>query len=46
MIFNCLDWEKDTATKKIHPTQKPLDLLQKIIEIFTDIDDVIIDPCA
>jgi site-specific DNA-methyltransferase (adenine-specific) len=46
MVFNCLDWEKDNTTKKIHPTQKPLPLLKKLIEIFTDEGDVVIDPCA
>jgi site-specific DNA-methyltransferase (adenine-specific) len=46
MIFNCIDWTKDTKTPKIHPTQKPIDLLKKLIEIFTDEGDVVIDPCA
>ena len=46
MIFNCMDWTKDTITPKIHPTQKPVDLLQRLIEIFTDVGDVVIDPVA
>ncbi len=47
MIFNCLDWERDDANiEKLHPTQKPLKVLKKLIEIFTDEGDVIIDPCA
>lgn len=46
MVFNCLDWEKDSDTPKIHPTQKPVKLLEKLIRIFTDEDDVVIDPCA
>lgn len=46
MIFNCIDWERDFDTPKMHPTQKPLPLLKKIIEIFTDEGDVVIDPCA
>ena len=46
MIFNCIDWEKDTDTDKIHPTQKPIKLLERLIEIFTDEGDVVIDPCA
>jgi site-specific DNA-methyltransferase (adenine-specific) len=46
MIFNCFDWEKDTQTEKIHPTQKPVKLLIQLIEIFTDPGDVVIDPCA
>ena len=50
MIFNCIDWERDDISspliRKIHPTQKPVALLEKLIEIFTDEGDVIIDPCA
>lgn len=46
MIFNCFDWEKDNITKKVHPTQKPVKLLERIIELFTDKGDVVIDPCA
>lgn len=46
MIFNCLDWEKDSETEKVHPTQKPVGLLKKLIRIFTDENDVVIDPCA
>lgn len=46
MIFNCFDYEKDTSTEKVHPTQKPVKLLKRLIEIFTDKGDVVIDPCA
>lgn len=46
MIMNCIDWERDTGSEKIHPTQKPVPLLKKLIEIFTDENDVVIDPCA
>lgn len=46
MIFNCMDWEKDSDTPKIHPTQKPVALLKKLIEILTDKGDVVIDPVA
>ena len=46
MIFNWFKWERDTQTPKIHPTQKPVQLLKKLIEIFTDEGDVVIDPCA
>lgn len=31
---------------KIHPTQKPVSLLESIIRTFTDVDDVVIDCCA
>lgn len=46
MIFNWFKWERDTTTPKIHPTQKPVQLLKQLIEIFTDEGDVVIDPCA
>lgn len=46
MIFNCFEYQKDTLTPKVHPTQKPTKLLRTLIEIFTDRGDVVIDPCA
>jgi site-specific DNA-methyltransferase (adenine-specific) len=46
MIFNCIDWVRDTETVRIHPTQKPVALLRRLIEIFTDKGDVVIDPVA
>jgi len=46
MIFNCFDWTKDIESEKIHPTQKPVELLKTLIEIFTDEGDVVIDPVA
>lgn len=48
MIFNWFEWRRDNAKiyPKIHPTQKPVSILKPLIEIFTDIGDVVIDPCA
>lgn len=46
MIFNCFDWPRDNSTPKVHPTQKPVPLLEQLIRIFTDEGDVVIDPCA
>lgn len=46
MIFNCFDWVRDNVTPKVHPTQKPVPLLSRLIEIFTDKGDVVIDPTA
>lgn len=46
MIFNCMDWPRDNESEKIHPTQKPVELLKTLISIFTDEGDVVIDPCA
>jgi len=46
MIFNCIDWVRDSDTERVHPTQKPIRLLSRLIEIFTDKGDVVIDPVA
>ncbi|WP_257398723.1 DNA-methyltransferase [Campylobacter lari] len=46
MIMNCFEWVKDKDINKIHPTQKPIKLLERLISIFTDAGDVVIDPCA
>jgi len=48
MIFNWMEWKRDNAKiyPKIHPTQKPVNLIKRLIEIFTDPYDVVIDPCA
>ena len=49
MIFNIMDWEidnKNVLYEKIHPTQKPIKLLEKLIKIFTDEGEVVIDPLA
>lgn len=46
MVFNCMDYPRDTETPKVHPTQKSVHVIKSLIEIFTDIGDVVIDPCA
>ena len=46
MIFNCMDWVRDLGMERIHETQKPIALLQRLVGLFTDPDDVVIDPCA
>ena len=47
MIFNWFEWEKDGKDiPKIHPAQKPVKILKKLIELFTDEGDVVIDPCC
>jgi site-specific DNA-methyltransferase (adenine-specific) len=46
MIFNCMDYQRDMETPKIHPTQKSIHVLKQLIEIFTDVGDVVIDPVA
>ena len=46
MIFNWFEWRRDNKKDypKIHPTQKPVSVLKRLIEIFTDEGDVVIDP--
>lgn len=46
MVYNIFDWQRDNNIKKVHPTQKPVKVLQRLIELFTDRGDVVIDPCA
>ena len=48
MVFDWFPWERDNRKEypKIHPTQKPIAVLKRLIEIFTDPGDVVIDPCA
>jgi len=46
MVFNCMDWVRDLGMERTHETQKPIPLLKRLVELFTDPDDVVIDPCA
>lgn len=47
MIFNWFTWDRDgKEIPKIHPAQKPVSVLKRLIEIFTDPGDVVIDPCC
>ena len=47
MVFNWFNWEKDGKDiPKIHPAQKPVAVLKKLIETFTDEGDIVIDPCC
>ena len=48
MIKNWFEWKKDSKkeVEKIHPTQKPVNVLKQLIEIFTDEGDIVIDPVA
>lgn len=46
MVLNWFEWDVDTTYPKLHPTQKPIPVLKKLISIFTDIGDVVIDPVA
>lgn len=46
MVFNSMPLHRDTVTPKIHPTQKSIHILKELIKLFTDENDVVIDPCA
>jgi site-specific DNA-methyltransferase (adenine-specific) len=48
MVFDWFTWKRDNQSEypKIHPNQKPVTLLKQLIRIFTDENDVVIDPCA
>ncbi len=46
MIFNSMPYVRDTTIEKIHPTQKSIQVLKHLITLFTDVGDVVIDPCA
>lgn len=46
MVFNAMEWPRDNDSEKIHPTQKPVQLLQRLIALFTDPGEVVIDPCC
>ena len=48
MVFDWFEWKRDSRKTypKIHPTQKPVSVLKRLIEIFTDEGDVVIDPVA
>lgn len=45
MVFNSFVVERDREPK-IHPTQKSVTLLQRLISLFTDPGEVVIDPVA
>lgn len=47
MVFDWFEWQRDgKEVPKIHPTQKPISVLKKLMQVFTDEGDVVIDPCA
>jgi site-specific DNA-methyltransferase (adenine-specific) len=48
MVFDWFEWKRDNKNEypKIHPTQKPVNVIKRLIEIFTDEGDVVIDPVA
>lgn len=46
MVLDWFHYERDgKEIPKIHPAQKPVNLLKRLIEVCTDPEDVVIDPC-
>lgn len=46
MVMTCQPWARDANTPKVHPTQKPVPLMERLVELYTNPGDVVIDPCA
>ena len=46
MVMNCMEFPRELGMPRTHPTQKPIPLLKRLIGLFTDPDDVVIDPTA
>ena len=47
MVLNHFHWSHDGKNiPNFHPTQKPVKVLKRLIEIFTDAGDLVIDPVA
>ena len=46
MVYNWMEWPKSDSAPNIHPTQKPLPLLKRLIRLFTDEWEVVVDPVA
>lgn len=48
MVKDWFEWVRDNKNEypKVHPTQKPVAVIKRLIEIFTDPGDVVIDPVA
>ena len=44
--MNCMEFPRELGMPRTHPTQKPIPLLKRLISLFTDPDDVVIDPTA
>ena len=45
MIFNCMNWERDTTTPNVHPTQKPVELVKWLVKTYTNEGELVLDNC-
>lgn len=39
-------WKYKSGTAKVHPTQKPIELMIKLVEVSSDKEDIVFDPCV
>ena len=44
MVYNWFEWKRDNAREypKIHPTQKPVNIIKQLVQIFTDEGPVVV----
>ena len=42
---NLLDFAKPNTTERVHPTQKPVDLLEYLVKTYTNAGDTVLDNC-
>ena len=43
VLKNVLEFKKDTQTSRLHPTQKPVALLEYLIKTYTNENDIVLD---
>ena len=46
ILGSVIDVKKDSPSILIHPTQKPVELFETLIKMFTNEGDLILDNCA
>ena len=46
VVHNVFTFKSPSPQQRIHPTQKPLPLLRKFVELFSDTGDTVLDPFA
>ncbi len=45
-VTNILEYDSSKVIGKIHPCQKPIELCKRIIEIYTNVGDYVLDICS
>jgi DNA modification methylase len=46
VVTNILEYDSTKVLGKIHPCQKPIELCKRIIEIYTNVGDYVLDICS